>query len=49
MSSSGKVVVANHLYHFFDIGQGATSRPVRRVEDVYIVEGLEMTFAGIMN
>ncbi len=38
-----------YLYHFFDIGQGATSRPVRRVEDVYVVEGLEMTFAGIMN
>ena len=38
-----------YLYHFFDIGKGATSRPVRRVEDVYVVEGLEMTFAGIMN
>ena len=37
-----------YVYHFFDIGEGA-SRPVRRIEDVYVVEGLEMTFDGIMN
>ena len=36
-----------YLFHFFDIGD--ESRPVRRIEDVYVVEGLEMTFAGIMN
>ncbi len=37
-----------YLFHFFDIGEGA-SRPVRRIKDVYVVEGLEMTFYGIMN
>ena len=37
-----------YLFHFFDIGRGA-SRPVRRVGDVYVVEGLEMTSDGIMN
>ena len=37
-----------YVYHFFDIGEGA-SRPVRRIKDVYVVEGLEMTFDGIMN
>ncbi len=37
-----------YLYHFFDIGEGA-SRPVRRIKDVYVVEGLEMTFDGIIN
>ena len=37
------------LYHFFDIGNRGASRPVRRIEDVYVVEGLEMNFEGIMN
>ena len=38
-----------YLYHFFDIGDRGAGRPVRRVEDVYVVEGLEMNFGGIMN
>ena len=38
-----------YLYHFFDIGDRGASRPVRRIEDVYVVEDLEMTFNGINN
>ena len=37
-----------YLYHFFDIG-GADSHPVRRIDDVYVVEGLDFRFDGIMN
>ncbi len=38
-----------YLFHFFDIGPPGASRPVRRVGDVFVIEGLEMTFYGIMN
>ena len=47
--TTNKAGEPEYLYHFFDIGDRGAGRPVRRIEDVYVVEGLEMNFAGIQN